>query len=381
MHPIYLDNNATTRIDPRVSEAMQRCHLARHGNPSSQHAVGRRARRVVEEARERIAETIGCRIGDARADRLIFTSGGTESNNLALIGLAGQPPGEILLSAIEHPSVVMAAKLLMDRGFSVMAIPVNADGVIRLDAVQEMLSPRTRLVSVMLGNNETGVLQPIQELAAICHHHGILIHTDAVQAVGKIDVDFHRLGVDALSLTAHKFHGPGGIGALAVRSGVSLTPVLVGGFQQLGERPGTESVALIAGMQRAVELWQVESRQRLTRFTSQRDRLENRLRREIPSAVVIGSAAHRLPHTSNIAFPGLHRQSITMALDLEGVACSTGSACASGSAEPSRVLLAMGIENSLIEGSIRLSLGADTTDAEIDLAVGRICKVVKNLYR
>lgn len=381
MHPIYLDNNATTRIDPRVSEAMQRCHLARHGNPSSQHAVGRRARRVVEEARERIAQTIGCRIGDTRSDRLIFTSGGTESNNLALIGLAGQPPGEILLSAIEHPSVVMAAKLLMDRGFSVMAIPVNSDGVIRLGAVQEMLSPRTRLVSVMLGNNETGVLQPIQELAAICHHHGILIHTDAVQAVGKIDVDFHQLGVDALSLTAHKFHGPGGIGALAVRSGVSLTPVLVGGFQQLGERPGTESVALIAGMQRAVELWQVESRQRLTRFTSQRDRMENRIRREVPSAVIIGAAAHRLPHTSNIAFPGLQRQSITMALDLEGVACSTGSACASGSAEPSRVLLAMGIENTLIEGSIRLSLGADTTDAEIDLAVGRICKVVKNLYR
>lgn len=381
MHPIYLDNNATTRIDPRVSEAMQQSHLARHGNPSSQHAVGRRARRVVEEARERVAEAIGCRIGDARSDRVIFTSGGTESNNLALIGLAGEPPGEIFISAIEHPSIVMAAKLLLDRGFSVKAIPVNADGIIHLGALSQMLTPQTRLVSVMLGNNETGVLQPIQELAAICHQHRCLLHTDAVQALGKIPVDFQQLGVDALSLTAHKFHGPGGIGALAVRSGVSIKPFLVGGFQQLGERPGTENVALIAGMQRAVELFQVEMRQRLARFLSQRDRLENRIRREIPSAVVIGATAPRLPHTSNIAFPGLQRQSITMALDLEGVACSTGSACASGSAEPSRVLLAMGLDHSLIEGSIRLSLGADTTDAEIDLAVGRICKVVKNLYR
>ncbi len=381
MHPIYLDNNATTRIDPRVAEAMQRCHLARHGNPSSQHAVGRRARQVVEVARERIAETLGCQVGSARADRLIFTSGGTESNNLALIGLAGEPPGEILISAIEHPSVVMSAKLLLDRGFSVKAIPVTSDGIIRLDAIPQMIGPQTRLVSVMLGNNETGILQPIRELAAICHQNGTLLHTDAVQAVGKIEVDFHRLGVDALSLTAHKFHGPGGIGALAVRSGIPLKPILMGGFQQLGERPGTESVALIAGMQRAVELWQVELRQRLARFTSQRDRLENRIRRDIPSAVVIGAAAPRLPHTSNIAFPGLDRQSLAMALDLQDIACSTGSACASGSAEPSRILLAMGIDNSLIEGSIRFSLGADTTDAEIDLAAGRICKVVKNLYR
>jgi cysteine desulfurase len=381
MNGIYLDNNATTRIDPRVAEAMQRCCMARHGNPASQHAVGRRARRVVETARELVAEVLGCRIGDARADRVILTSGGTEANNLALLGLAGDPPGEVLVSVIEHPSVAMAARHLMGRGFSVQLIPVTPDGVVRLDIFQQTLSDRTRLVSVMLGNNETGVLQPVREIVAICRSRGVLVHTDAVQAVGKIPVDFGDLGVDALSLTAHKFHGPTGIGALLVRAGVPLKPILFGGFQQLGERPGTEAVVLGAGMQRAMELWQTESRQRVTRITAQRDRLEILIRRDFPTAVVIGASAPRLPHTTNVSFPGLDRQAIAMALDLEGVACSTGSACASGSAEPSAVLLAMGLSQNLVEGSIRLSLGADTTDAEVDEAARRIRKVIKNLYR
>lgn len=381
MTAIYLDNNATTRIDPRVAEAMLRCCQARHGNPASQHAVGRRARRVVENARELVAQTLGCRIGDARADRVIFTSGGTEANNLALLGLAGNPPGEVLISAIEHPSVAMAARHLMDRGFTVQLIPVTPDGVVRMDMFQQILSDRTRLVSVMLGNNETGVLQPIREITAICRSRGVLVHSDAVQAVGKIPVDFADLGVDALSLTAHKFHGPTGIGALLVRAGVPLNPILFGGFQQLGERPGTEAVVLAAGMQRALELWQTESRQRVARITSQRDRLEILIRRDVPNAVVIGASAPRLPHTINVSFPGLDRQAVAMALDLEDVACSTGSACASGSAEPSAVLLAMGLSPQLVEGSIRLSLGADTTDAEVDEAARRIRKVIKNLVR
>jgi cysteine desulfurase len=381
MNPIYLDNNATTRIDPRVAEAMGRCYLARHGNPASQHAVGRRARRVVETAREQIGELLGCRTRDAQADRLIFTSGGTESNNLALLGMAGEPPGEILISAIEHPSVLMAARQLMDRGFTVQLIPVTPDGTIRLDQFQQMVSDRTRLVSVMLGNNETGVLQPVRELAAACRDRGILLHTDAVQAVGKIPVHFAELDVDALSLTAHKFHGPSGIGALLVRAGVPLSPILSGGHQQLGERPGTEAVALAAGMQRALELWQTESRQRLARATAQRDRLEALIRRDTPTAVIVGAAAPRLPHTINVSFPGLDRQAIAMALDLEGVACSTGSACASGSAEPSPVLLAMGLAPPLIDGSIRLSLGADTTDAEVAEAARRIRNVIKTLDR
>jgi cysteine desulfurase len=269
----------------------------------------------------------------------------------------------------------------MGRGFSVQLIPVTPDGVVRLDIFQQTLSDRTRLVSVMLGNNETGVLQPVREIVAICRSRGVLVHTDAVQAVGKIPVDFGDLGVDALSLTAHKFHGPTGIGALLVRAGVPLKPILFGGFQQLGERPGTEAVVLGAGMQRAMELWQTESRQRVTRITAQRDRLEILIRRDFPTAVVIGASAPRLPHTTNVSFPGLDRQAIAMALDLEGVACSTGSACASGSAEPSAVLLAMGLSQNLVEGSIRLSLGADTTDAEVDEAARRIRKVIKNLYR
>ncbi len=381
MELIYLDNNATTRIDPRVAEAMHQCQLERHANPASQHQAGRRARRVLETARERIAQLLGCHAGDARSDRVIFTSGGTESNNLALFGLVGEPPGDVLISAIEHPSITMAAEALRGRGFDVHPIPVTSEGVIRLDELQRLLTERTRLVSVMLGNNETGVLQPVREIAGICRSRGVLMHTDAVQAVGKVPVGFRDLGVDALSLTAHKFHGPLGIGALLLRGDVPLRPILFGGFQQLGMRPGTESVPQAVGMQVALELWQVEAEQRVRRITSMRDRLESLVCAELTRAVVIGARSPRLPHTSNLSFPGLDRQAIAMALDLEGVACSTGSACASGSSEPSPVLLAMGLPDSLVEGSIRLSLGADTTDAEIEQAARRICKVIKNLDR
>jgi cysteine desulfurase len=378
---IYLDNNATTRIDPRVVRAMYECDCAGYANASSQHQAGRRTRRILETARDSIAEHLGCRVDGTRSDRVVFTSGGTESNNLALFGLAGDPPGRMLVSAIEHPSVVTAGQQLRKRGFEVELIPVTAEGVIRIDALNELLDRPARLVSVMLANNETGVLQPVREITEICHLAGCMVHTDAVQAVGKIPVDFCELRVDALSLSAHKFHGPRGIGALLVRGAAPLRPILYGGFQQQGLRPGTEPVTLAVGLQKALDLWQVESEQRFERMKSLRDRLEQALCTELPRAVVHGARAPRLPHTTCISLPGVDRQSLVMALDLAGLACSTGSACASGSSEPSPVLISMGCDSGLVEGAIRLSLGADTSAADIDEAARRICKVVKNLDR
>ncbi len=257
----------------------------------------------------------------------------------------------------------------------------NSDGLVLAEALADLLRPDTRLVSIMLANNETGVLQPVREIAAVCRAAGVLIHTDAVQAVGKIPVHFRELGVDALTATAHKFHGPLGIGVLIVRHGVTLEPALHGGFQQASLRPGTESVALAIGMQTALEAWRRESDARRQRMTELRDNLERQLLAGDPRAVVIGAAAPRLPHTSNIAFVGVDRQALVMALDLAGVACSTGSACASGSSEPSPALVAMGLPEEQISSSVRFSLGATTTPADIDEAARRILMVCNHLRR
>lgn len=381
MEPIYLDHNATTTIDPRVALAIDECHRAGHVNPASPHQAGRRARRVLERARESIARILNCRCSDTQADRVIFTSGGTEANNLALFGLAGAPPGRVIISAIEHPSVTGPAAQLPPCGFDVQRVPVSRDGVVQVDRLRELLTPETRLVSVMLANNETGVLQPVQEIAALCAEASVPLHTDAVQTVGKLPVDFQQLNVTALSLTAHKFHGPVGIGALVVRSNVELRPRLWGGFQQAGLRPGTEPVALAVGLQKALELWQQAADVRCQRITALRDRLEGALRAEFAELVVSGAGATRLPHTSNMAFPGLDRQALLMALDMAGVACSTGSACASGSSDPSPVLLAMGLPSTVVNAALRFSLGAFTTDAEVTEAVRRISQIVKDLQR
>ncbi|MCA9235180.1 MAG: cysteine desulfurase [Planctomycetales bacterium] len=395
MAPINLDHNATTPLLPEAAEAMHAAALAYPGNPASQHELGRQARRVLEECRTRIGELLGARTGGMAADRVVFTSGGTEANNLALRGLLpavprgsaksaatdGPPRVDLAVSAIEHPSVAAAATELEAAGRSVVLLPVDAEGVLRLDALAEQLAGGVRLVSVMLANNETGVLQPVVEAASQCRLHGAVIHTDAVQAVGKIPVDFAELGVDAMTVAAHKFHGPQGIGVLVVRAGVPLTPLMAGGFQQAGLRPGTESVALAVGMQTALEAWQRETEDRTRRLASIGRELQTALRGEFPDAVVVGGAAPRLPHTLCIAFAGVDRQQLAMALDLAGVACSTGSACASGSSEPSPVLLAMGLPEDVISGAIRLSWGAGTTAAEMAEATRRISLCVKQLQR
>lgn len=378
INSIYLDNNSTTAIHPEVVEVMTKCLHERYLNPASQHASGRRARRVLEQAKEQISSMLGASIVAPEQDSVIITSGGTESNNLAIRGLV-RKPGEILISEIEHPSALAAADELKAIGCTIRPIPVDQDGCVTAKTVGDMISHRTRLVCVMLGNNETGVLQPVEELAKICSSTNIPLHTDAVQVVGKLSVNFRKLGVSAMSISAHKFQGPRGVGALLVRSRTDLKPLLVGGSQQLGLRPGSESVVNIVGMAKAIELSISEAEERTSRLTSLRDQLQETLL--AGCNCVVNGSENRLPHTLNLSFPGLDRQAIVMALDLAGIECSTGSACTSGSSEPSHVLLAMGLGSERVESSIRLSLSAFSTRAEITEAGSRILAVIARLQR
>ena len=392
---IYLDCNATTPILPEVLAAMTECESIGYANPGSQHAAGRRARKFLEDAREGIARVLGADLNSRQPDQVIFTSGGTEANNLAIFGLAEaagslprQPQDDqgiagvrpaAIVSAIEHPSVVGAARRLEEQGWEIRRLGVTADGTVNLQELPGLLTPQTRFASVMLANNETGVLQPVQEIAEQCAAAGVPLHTDAVQACGKLPVDFRALNVAGMTVAAHKFHGPRGIGALIVRQGSAIRPHLFGGFQQAGLRPGTECVSLAVGMHAALDLWQRRAGERIERLTALQHRLECQLRAGWPTAVIHGERAPRLPQTTCVAFPGIDRQALVMALDLAGVACSTGSACASGSSEPSPVIQAMNCPAEVLAGSIRLSWGATTTEADIDRAADHILRVCKDL--
>ncbi len=380
MTGIYLDNNATTTLDPRVIETMHEYLQRGYVNPSSQHRPGQAARRELERLRHEIVEMLGGVTGGRSPDRLIFTSGGTESNNLALLGIGldprGQGTGRVVVSSIEHPSIGMTADVLAQRGCDVAQIPAGTSGQIEGPDVGDILNESTSLVSVMWANNETGVVQPIGSWCEAAHRHGALFHTDAVQAIGKTEVHFRESGADMLTLAAHKFHGPRGIGALLVKHDVVLRPILFGGFQQSGMRPGTEDVVLVAGLHRALQVYLDEGRAAREQMAALRDRLESGLLQRIPSAIVIGSLSERLPHTSCISFPGLDRQAILLAADMAGLAIATGSACASGSSEPSPVLTAMGLDPLAIEGAIRISLSRRTTVDEIDQAISIIAEIV-----
>ncbi|MEX0676539.1 MAG: cysteine desulfurase family protein [Pirellulales bacterium] len=378
---IYLDHNSTTPLASEAAAAMAEWQTAKFGNPASQHAIGRRARQALEHARDEIGRILGAERSGGQGDRVIFTSGGTEANNLALLGMAGfadpdMSPGEAIISAIEHHSVSAAARLLERRGWTIHRLGVTQDGVVDVAALDERLTERTRFVSFMLANNETGVIQPVAEIARRCQALGVPLHTDAAQMVAKLPVDFRALGANAMTVAAHKFHGPLGIGALVVRDDLELQPLVVGGFQQEGMRGGTEPVALAVGMHAALAAWEREKETRVERLRTLRDRLEARLTEGYAGGVVVnGIGAERLPHTSNLALLGLDRQALVMALDLAGVACSTGSACASGSSEPSPVLAAMGCGKEVLAGSVRFSLGATTTAEEVDEAAARILAV------
>ncbi len=377
---IYLDHNATTPIDPAAVEAMRQCYAEGLVNAGSQHTLGRRTRQRLEDVREQLARLLGAKTGTTDADRFIFTSGGTEANNLALLGMIGEQPGRVIVSSIEHPSVLATATSLRQRGGRVDLVRATSSGIIDLDHFSQLMDDQqpVDLVSVMLGNNETGVLQPLAEIVRHCRSRGVRVHTDAVQVVGKLPVQFRQLGVDALSMAAHKVQGPCGIGGLLVRHGVNLQPILFGGAQQLSQRPGTEPVALAVGMLAAVQTWLDEADDRAQRMGQLRDRLAEKILGSEPNAQING-AEPRLPNTLNISFCGLDRQALMMALDLAGIACSTGSACASGSSEPSHVLQAMGLEKGRIESSIRLSVGAATSESEVDHAAERILMTISRL--
>jgi cysteine desulfurase len=322
---------------------------------------------------------LGADLSGTRADRVIFTSGGTEANNLAIFGLAAGPPAHGIISAVEHPSVTAPAEQLERRGWRIDRLPVTRQGVAAVDLLAALLRPDTRFVSLMLANNETGVLQPIAQAARICYAAGARLHTDAAQAVGKVPVNFRALGVSTLTVAAHKFNGPLGVGALVCRSDVALAPTLFGGFQQQGFRPGTESAPLAAGMYAALQLWDQDEGLRRARLAELRDSFERTLLAELPDVHINGGDAPRVPQTANVAFLGVDRQALWMALDAAGVACSTGSACASGSQEPSPVLRAMGLDDAVVGSALRFSIGRTTTAEEIAEAARRIVNLVKQL--
>ncbi len=375
--PLYLDNNATTQPLPEVLETMDRVSREAFANSGSRHSAGRAARRVLEDSRETVA-----RVLDAEPDEVVFTSGGTESINLALSGLA-RGTGTIVTGPGEHPATAETVATLVTRGWSHRTLAVDGDG--RLLEAAEPLSQwdkpagSLKLVSLLLAHNETGVIQDVRPMGDRCNAGGIPTHLDAVQAVGKIPVSFRSLGVTTLSFGAHKFHGPRGVGGLLVRRGVRLIPLHHGGHQEAGRRPGTEPVALIAGMAKALELWECTAVERTGRMRSARDRLEAGLAEACPPIVVHGSRASRLPNTASVAFPGVDGEALLAALDLEGVACSLGSTCASGSSEPAPILLAMGVPDDVALATIRLSVSFKTSDGEIDDAISRIARVVQRL--
>lgn len=382
--PLYLDHNATSPVHPEVAEVVRRISLDFPGNPASQHQVGRNARRQLEADRLALLSGLTAETQSFHSDRLIFTSGGTEANNLAVIGLARaairRDPSRkrVILSSIEHPSVLEARSILAASGFDVQILRAKSDGVVDRVHLAELLKEPTCLTSCMLANNETGALQPIHVLSKMCHHAGALLHTDAVQAVGKIPVHFRELGADALSFTGHKFGGPKGIGGLILKWGIEIEPILVGGFQQASARPGTENPALAAGLLAALAmLLGVHSPE--DRLTTIRNGFEGILLENIPELVINAGSSLRLPHTSNLAFPGINRQAFQMALDLEGVYCSTGSACASGSSDPSTVLVAMGLPEEVISSSLRFSFGWSSTLEEAQESAQRILLCYKRL--
>jgi cysteine desulfurase len=384
MDTIYLDHNATTPTRPEVVEAMARCYAEYHANPASQHRPGQRAHRVLEDARERIAAILGADLTGPQADRLIFTASGTEASNIAVLGIAraaGPVPGQVVISAVEHQNVIEPAEYLLEQGWRLDTLRVTREGVVRVEDLPPLLGEQTRLVSVIWGNHETGAIQPIGQLAAICNGAGIPFHTDAAQTVGKIPVDFRASGAAAMSFAAHKFQGPLGIGGLILRHDLRITPLLFGGNHQFGIRPGTEPVALAVGMLTALELWQKDEELQRRHMEAMRDRFEQGLKAAMPEIVVHSAEAQRLPQTSNIAFPGLDAQILLVALDMAGVACSVGSACASGSSELSPTLRAMGLPNEIVASSLRFSLGPTTTQEEIDEAVRRIVGVCAEIRK
>jgi len=368
---LFLDHNSTTALDPAVWEAMRPWMLTDFGNPSSSHRVGRRARQALDDARATVAKLLDA--GDAE---VIFTSGATEANNLAVFGLVPESPCAILASAIEHPCVTEPVKVLQKRGYVVQPFAVDASGVVVLDRL-----PTVKFASLMRVNHETGSIQPVAELRSKLGDSAV-IHCDAAQAVGKIPVSFRGLCVDALTLSAHKFHGPRGVGALLVRKGRKPRPLVYGGFQQQGYRPGTENHAFAVGLAVAMELAVSRMEASRVKVIALRERLLSGLRAKVAGLVCNSPTIESglgSPYVVNVSFPGVRAEVLLMKLDLLGIACSTGSACSSGSLLPSPVLKAMGVPPEVLESAMRFSFDPSLTEVEIDTAVGKIGDAVARL--
>ena len=379
MKRIYLDHNATTPVNPAVLEAMLPYFSGEFGNASSIHAFGQRARAAVETAREQVAALL-----DARSQEIVFTSGGTESDNHALFGvvqalLSAQPSVHIITSSIEHEAVLNTCQALEKQGVTVTYLPVSRAGLIDLDDLSKAIRSGTALITVMHANNELGTVQPLAEIGDIAAEQDIYFHTDAVQSVGKIPVDVKALQLDLLSLSGHKLYAPKGVGAIYIKGGTRLRQLLYGGHHQRGFRPGTENVAGIVGLGKAAELARVSLAEDATRISALRDKLEQGLLARVPDARANAAGAPRTPNTSNITFSGIEGEALIIALDLKGLACSTGAACSSGAVEPSHVLTAIGLPAAEARASIRFSLGRHTTAAEIDAALEIVPAAVAQL--
>ncbi len=377
MRRVYFDYNATTPVDREVLEAMLPFFAEDFGNASSIHSVGQRARAAVERARESVAALLG-----ARPSEITFTSGGTESDNLAIFGVVAASSGarkHVVTTQIEHHAVLNACQALEAQGVEVTYAPVSREGIVDPDEIRRALRPETVLITVMHANNELGTLQPIAEVGRIAAEADVYFHTDAVQSAGKLPLDVTELGVDLLSISGHKLHAPKGVGALYVRKGTRLRPILFGGHHERDRRPGTENVAGIVGLGKAAELARARLAEEPKRLAGLRDRLEQSLLAEVPHAHVNGSRTFRTPNTSNITFSFVEGEALVIALDLKGVACSTGAACSSGAVEPSHVLTAIGLPPEEARASLRFSLGRDNTPEDVEFALSVVPRVVEHL--
>ena len=374
---VYMDNAATTKLSPDVLNAMMPYLTDIYGNASSVHAFGREAREGVEHARNQVAAAI-----NASPDEIFFTAGGTESDNMAIKGVAhkyAKKGKHIITTAIEHHAVLHTCEALEKEGYEVTYLPVDEDGLISVELVRAAMRDDTILVTVMFANNEVGTIEPIAEIGALCRERNVLFHTDAVQAVCHIPIDVRAMNIDLMSISAHKFHGPKGIGALYCRKGIVLEPVIVGGAQERKRRAGTENVAGIVGLGAAIERAHKNMSADMARVSALRDKLISGILKDIPHVKLNGHPTQRLPQNVNFSIRYIEGESILLMLDINGIAASSGSACTSGSLDPSHVLLAMGIPHEIAHGSLRLTLSDMTTDEEVDYVLETLTKTVKRL--
>ena len=377
MRKVYLDNAATTALSPRVLEAMLPYFTQHYGNPSSVHAFGREAKQGLDKARDQVAKALHC-----DPSEVIFTGCGTESDNTVLLGVAqryGNKGKHIITTNVEHHAILHTCEYLELQGYSVTYVPVEQDGLVTAEQVAAAIRPDTILVSIMFANNEVGTIMPIQEIGAVCKEKGVLFHTDAVQAVGHIPVDVQAMHIDMLSLSAHKFHGPKGVGALYCRKGIRLPSYIMGGAQEKGRRAGTENVAGIVGLGAAIELATEQLEENRAKMTALRDRLMTGIQARISEVKLNGHPTNRLPNNVNFSFKYIEGESILLMLDMNGIAASSGSACTSGSLDPSHVLLALGLPHEIAHGSVRLTLGDETTEEDIDYTIDVLEKTVARL--